>query len=189
MYIPTRFIKRSCFFVLWIGFGLAPGCAILEPRPVIQKDMDEIKPRDIIQREKEVKSPGPPPFLEKVKPVTTGLEKQTKLYSLVFEKAPLSQVINAITHDTDLNTSVESAIDLARPVTVKLNNVTFKEALDMAVVKGADYAWKIEDDTLYIKRFEERIYHLDYLDLSGEMEIEVGGDMLATSVEDSGVAG
>jgi len=186
---PKRFIVRSCFLLLSLVIGLGHGCSIMAPRPVIQKDINEIDPGEIIQKEKTVSPPGPPPFSEKVKPVTTGLEKQTKLYSLVFEKAPLSQVINAITHDTDLNTSVESAIDLARPVTVKLNNVTFKEALDMAVVKGADYAWKIEDDTLYIKRFEERIYHLDYLDLSGEMEIEVGGDMLATSVEDAGVAG
>jgi type II secretory pathway component GspD/PulD (secretin) len=156
---------------------------------VIQKDLDEVQPRDIIEREKEVKSPGPPPFSEKLKPATTGLTEQTRLYSLVFKKAPLSQVINAITNDTDLNISVESEIDLERPVTVRLKNVTFKEALDMVVVKGADYAWEIEDDTLYIKRFEERIYHLDYLDMSGEVEIEVGGDMLATSVEDAGVAG
>jgi type II secretory pathway component GspD/PulD (secretin) len=182
-------IYRFPFLIIFILFGLAPGCSFIEPRPVIQKDIDEINPRAIIQREKEVKPPGPPPFSEKLNPATTGLAKQTKLYSLVFEKAPLSQVINAITNDTDLNLSVESAIDLARPVTVKLKNVTFKEALDMAVVKGADYAWKIEDDTLYIKRLEERIYHLDYLDMSGEIEIEVGGDMLATSVEDAGVAG
>jgi len=189
MYNPKRFIKRSCFLVVFVVFGLAPGCSFIEPRSVIQQDLDEIQPRDIIQKEKEVKPPGPPPFSEKLKPATTGLTEQTRLYSLVFKKAPLSQVIDAITSDTDLNISVESAIDLARPVTVKLKNVTFKEALDMAVVKGADYAWKIEDDTLYIKRFEERIYHLDYLDMSGEVEIEVGGDMLATSVEDAGVAG
>lgn len=186
---PKRFIIRSCFLLLPLVVGLGPGCSFMAPRPVIQKDIDEINATKIIQREKEVPPPGPPPFSEKVKPATMGLAKPTRLYSLVFEKAPLSQVINAITHDTDLNISVESAIDLTSPVTVNLKNVTFEEALDMAVVKGADYAWKIEDDTLCIKRFEEKIYHLDYLDLSGEMEIEVGGDMLATSVEEAGVAG
>ena len=101
MYNPKRFIKRSCFLVLFVVFGLALGCSFTEPRPVIQKDLDEINPRAIIQREKEAKPPGPPPFSEKLKPATTGLTEQTRLYSLVFEKAPLSQVINAITSDTD----------------------------------------------------------------------------------------
>jgi MSHA biogenesis protein MshL len=57
------------------------------------------------------------------------------------------------------------------------------------VVKGAGYAWRIERGTLEIRRFEERIYHLDYLDMTGETVIDVGGDMLASSVEESGVAG
>ena len=78
MYNLIRFmIYRFPFLTIFVLFGLASGCSFIEPRPVIQKDIDEIQPRDIIQREKEVKSPGPPPFSEKLKPVTKGLSKQT----------------------------------------------------------------------------------------------------------------
>jgi len=87
MYTPKRFIKRSCFLALFVAFGLVPGCSIIEPRPVIQKDLDEINPRAIIQREKEAKPPGPPPFSEKLKPGPTGLDKTDKVYSLVFKKS------------------------------------------------------------------------------------------------------
>lgn len=108
---------------------------------------------------------------------------------MVFEEASLSEVLRALTGDMGINLIVDSEIDLDRQVTLSLNNVILEEALDMAVKKGAGYTWKIEGDNLLIERFEERIYHLDYLDLSGETEIEVGGDMLASSVEEAGVSG
>ena len=184
---PTKY--RFFFLIIFILNILVPGCSIIEPRPVVQKGIDDIHPKAILEREKKVKPPGPPPFSEKLTPVAKGLVKEIKLYSLIFNNTPLAQIIKAITRDSELNLSVESQIDFAKPVTVHLKSATFEEALDMVVVKGAGYAWKIEEDTLYIKRFEERIYQLDYLDMSGETEIEIGGDMLATSVEDAGVAG
>ena len=61
--------------------------------------------------------------------------------------------------------------------------------MDMMVKNGAGYAWTVEDEMLFIKRFMERIYAFDYLDMPGETDIQVGGDMLASSVEDSGVSG
>ncbi|MBU4344121.1 MAG: hypothetical protein L6247_08990 [Desulfobacteraceae bacterium] len=160
-----------------------------EPRPVVTDSLDEVSPKEIIEKEKKIKPPGPPPFSEKFKPIAKDLTKDTRLYSLVFENAPLSEVLGVITSDSDLNFSVESAIDLSKPVTVHLKNVTFKEALDMVVLNGAGYAWKIEEGCLYVNRFEERIYHLDYLDMAGETDIQVGGDMLASGVEGSGVSG
>jgi len=184
-----RFIKYSSILLSIIFINFAIGCAFHEPRSVVSKEMDEMQPKSILQNEKHVSPPGPPPFSEKFKPVTKDLAKDTRLYSLVFENAPLSEVLGAITSDSDLNLSVESAIDLSRSVTVHLKNVTFKEALDMVVLKGAGYAWKIEDGCLHIKRFEEKIYHLDYLDMAGETDIHVGGDMLASGVEGAGVTG
>ncbi len=165
------------------------GCLFSRPRPVEQCKLEGIDPSAMIEAEKRRETPGPPPFSEKLEPMTEGVAEDTILYSFVFDNAPLGDVFNAITGDTDLNLSVASGIDLSRPVTVRLRNVTFKEALDMIVVKGAGYAWKIDDGCLHIKRFEERIYQLDYLNLKGETDVEVGGDMLASGVEESGVTG
>jgi len=176
-------------FISFLCFIFLSGCALPEPRPVTDKGMDAIHPDTIIQKEKILPPPGPPPFSEKLEPVTRGLMQETKLYTLIFNNAPFGEVVRAITKDTDLNLSIESDIDLSKPVTVQLKRVTFKEALDMVVVKGAGYVWKLAEGNLNIKRFEERIYHLDYLDLSGETNIEVGGDMLASGVAGAGVTG
>ncbi|MFC1826137.1 type II secretion system protein GspD [Thermodesulfobacteriota bacterium] len=181
--------KGSILFILIIFFILLVGCALPEPQPVKNKEMDGMDPGAILRKAKRISPPGPPPFSEKLAPVTKGLEQETKLFTLVFNNAPLGEVVRAITQDTDLNLSVESEVDLSRPVTVQLKKVTFKEALDMVVVKGAGYVWKIQDGNLNIKRFEERIYQLDSLDLSAETEIAVGGDMLASGVAGSGVTG
>jgi MSHA biogenesis protein MshL len=156
---------------------------------VTEKDLDAVHPKKILQKEKRVKPLEPPLFAEKMDPAANGLLEDTKLYSLVFENAPLGSVVSAITRDTDLNLSVDAGIDLTRPVTVNLKQVTFEEALDMIVVNGAGYAWEKEGGNLYIEKFEERIYQLDYLDVVGETKIDVGGDMLASSVEDAGVSG
>ena len=160
-----------------------------EPRPVPEATISSESPAAIIQREKTITPPGPPPFSEKLAPVATGLVEETKLYSMVFDNAPLGAVISAILLDTDLNLTVDSEIDFNKPINVKLNRVTLKEALDMVVVKGAGYVWKAEEGSISIKRFDERIYHLDYLDLAGETSIQVGGDMLTAGVSGAGVSG
>jgi len=153
------------------------------------EQLNEIHPQEILQSETAFKPPEPPPFSEKMEPVTKGLIEDTRLYSLILENAPLGEIINAIIADTDYNLSVESGIDLTRSVTVRMTNATLREALEMFIAKGSNYAWKIEDGFLYVQRFEEKIFNLDYLDISAETDIDIGGDMLASSVENAGVVG
>ncbi|MBT8372051.1 MAG: hypothetical protein KJO34_13880, partial [Deltaproteobacteria bacterium] len=181
-------IKLCAHFAFIIGF-LASGCTIHEPRPVQVEELKNIQPKQIIQKETFIKPPTPTPFAEKMEPITRGLTEKTRLYSLIFENAPLGEILNAVLADVDYNLSVESGIDLAKPVTVRMKNVTLREALDMVIVKGSDYAWKIEGGFVHVKRFEERVYHLDYLDMGAETDIDIGGDMLASSVDNAGVAG
>lgn len=188
-YLLENINKRWLINVALIIECLVSGCATYEPQPVILKELNEIQPRELLQKEMFIKPPGPPPFAEKMEPIAKDLVKETRLYSLLFENAPLGSILNAIVADTDYNLSIETGIDLAKPVTVRLKNATLREALDMVIVKGSGYAWDIEDGSLDVKRFEERIYNLDYLDMGGQTDIDIGGDMLSTSVEAAGVAG
>ena len=102
---------------------------------------------------------------------------------------PLSVALEAITTQTVMNLSVESDVDLKRAVTVHMKQATFGEAMDMVVKSGAGYGWTIENEVIHIKTVMERIYAFDYIDMPGEADIQVGGDMLASSVEDAGVSG
>ncbi len=168
------------------------GCAVRKPetpRSAQMEVLDQIKPHEMLEAAKQMDKPGPPPFSEQMAPLSKGIVAAPVLYSLVFDKAPLGDVIAAVTKDSDYNVSVEAEVDLTKPVTVSLKNVTLDEALDMIVVNGAGYAWSLENGTLYIKRFMERIYRLNFLDMVGETDIGVGGDMLGSGVDAAGVSG
>jgi MSHA type pilus biogenesis protein MshL len=172
---------------------LVSGCSISRPRPAsITEPAAMAEAKQLLEEQKEQKEgdrPGAPPLEEKLEPYAAGLEKETELFSLVFQGAALGDVLNALTKDSDYNLIVESGVDLSRQVTVNLKSVTFEEALDTVVTRSAGYAWTLKNHFLNIRRFEERIYHFDYLDIIGEASVEVGGDMLASSVETSGVSG
>lgn len=168
---------------------LTTGCAIQEPKPVTTPYLNDARPSAILDREKTTLPPGPPPFSETYVPVSRNLAKKPRLFSLAFDQVSLGIAVSAVVSESELNLAVDSDIDLSRLVTVRLKNVTMEEALDMIVEKGAGYAWKIQDGTLHVRRFEERIYQMDYLDIAGGTDIDVGGDMLASGVEGSGVKG
>lgn len=184
----TPFGFRLCCLLVLVSLGVA-ACAVPSPRPVQTAEVDRIQPKAALEQEKAVPPPGPPPFTEKLAPVVTGLEKIDRLFSLNFDNAQLGAVLQSLVGDTDISLSVESGVDLTRPVTVHSRNSTLAEALDLVVVKGAGYAWKSTGSQLEINRFEERLYVFDYLDLTGETSLDVGGDMLGSSIQDSGVAG
>ena len=183
--IEKLFYLTIAFIICILAFS----CTGPELKPVPLERLEEIHPQELLQRETSFKAPEPPPFSEKMEPVTKGLIEDTRLYSLIFENAPLGEIINAILTDTDYNLSVESGIDLTRPVTVRITNATLREAFEMVIAKGSDYAWKIENGFVYVQRFEEKIYNLDYLDMSADTDVDIGGDMLASSVENAGVVG
>ncbi|MBN2418969.1 MAG: hypothetical protein JXL81_06260 [Deltaproteobacteria bacterium] len=159
-----------------------------EPSPVFTQ-VDYQRPKEMLEQQKQRPEPGPPPFTEELEPVTKGLETEQRLYAMTFKGTPIGDVLNALMKDSDLNLAIENSVDLSTPVTINLKNVTFEEALDMAVVKGAGYSWIIKNNCLHIQKFQERIYHFDYLDIAGETDIEIGGDMLASGVEGAGVSG
>ena len=183
--IKTLFpIRNIIFFCL-----LTISCTVQDLQPVSQERLEDIRPQEILQMETSFIRPEPPSFSEKMEPVTKGLAEDPRLYSLIFENAPLGEIINAMLMDTDYNLSVESGIDLTKPVTVRITNATLREALEMVIAKGSDYAWRIDDGFVYVKRFEEKIYNLDYLDMSAETDVDIGGDMLSSSVKNAGVFG
>jgi MSHA type pilus biogenesis protein MshL len=183
---------QNVIFAILVMGTLTAGCAAHQPQSPGQKGYGQLAaepPHQILEQTKKAARPGPPPFVEHMAPLSKAVVQDDKLYSLAFENARLGEVITALTHDADFNLSIESEIDLATPVTVQLRDVTLEEALDMIVVNGAGYAWAFENGILQIKRFGHHIYHLDFLDLVGETSIDVGGDMLGSSVENAGVAG
>lgn len=174
----------SLLFLFFLG-----GCAAAPPKQATMETVDRNEITTALHEPKKLKPPGPPPFSQKILPATSELDLPETLYSMTLNNVPLSAAIQAIMQDSELNLSVDSGVDLSRRITVHLKRTTFAEAMDMVVRNGAGYAWTIENEMLLINTFMERIYAFDYLDMPSETDIEVGGDMLGSSVDESGVSG
>jgi len=182
--------SRTHRLLLLCGLALILGaCALASPRPVAQEDLKAQHPARDLEREKRLLAPKAPPVSEKTLPAAKPLEPTSRLYSITFQKASLSEALAALTRDSEYNLIIDADVDLTRSITVRLNKVMLSQALDMIVVNGAGYAWSANDGALHIRRFAEKIYHLDHLDLTGETNIEVGGDLLASGVNSTSVAG
>ncbi len=187
MIITLKHLKRIGSILLCLFF--MGGCAVTPPRQASMESVDRKAITTALQPSQKPMRPGLPPFSQKIAPATSALDLPDTLYTMTLNNVPLSAAIQAIMQSSELNLSVESDVDLSRMITVHLKRTTFAEALDMVVKNGAGYAWTIDSGVLFIKSFVERIYAFDYLDMPGETDIEVGGDMLGSSVEESGVSG
>jgi type II secretory pathway component GspD/PulD (secretin) len=190
MMLRRKHTKR--FVLIPMILALLAGCAAAPPRQPATEHLDRDAIKAALKGEVHPAppvSPGPPPFPQKILPRTVELDLPETLYSMTLNNVPLSAAIEAIMQDSQLNLSVESEVDLSRRVTVHLKQATFAEAMDMMVKNGAGYAWTVENEMLIINTFMERIYAFDYLDMPGKTDIQVGGDMLGSSVEESGVSG
>jgi len=109
---------------------------------------------------------------------------------MVFSQVPLINIVSALlSGDTHLSIAFEPETETNRLINVTLKDATLEEALNMVITGAGGYAWRVEGRNLIISRFETRIYHLDYLNLPSETKVEVGGDMLASSVDQAGVTG
>ncbi len=185
----ARFHRMSTWLAAGLlAFGLC-ACAAGQPRPVPTAEVQEIKPSRSLEAERRRLEARPSPVLPPMPAAPPPIDAHGSVYSLAFQNASLGEVLAALTKDSRYNLVVESEIDLARPVTVRLNRVSLTEALEMIVVNGAGYAYCVRDGALRIQRFAEKVYHLDHLDLLGETTIEVGGDLLASGANSTSVAG
>lgn len=180
--------RFNCFsalvlLALWGCAARAEKQEIRTPAP-----LDIPSPADMLAREVEQVGELSPPVVADIDERDPALNSG-RLYSMIYEQAALLRIVQALIGDTSLSLAIEPEIDINRMVTVTLRDVTLEGALDMVVCGAAGYAWRVDQGRLILSRFEERIYSIDHLNLPGETFIEVGGDMLASSVEEAGVAG
>ncbi len=146
-------------------------------------------PEQILESYKRIPKPGLPKLEEESTPAYLESPEAGKLFSLHFENAPLIDVLYAIVKNTGLNLSVEPGLNVDQPIYVQVDNVTLKEALDAVVIRGADYSYRLKGNFIEIKRYAERIYHLDYLSGTRTASTKVGGDILGGGQEEMGITG
>lgn len=156
------------------------GCATVTrpPEPTVQTTV--VSPGEIMKEIAKTQAPAELPPLATLKPKVAAVEEmpfESKLFSLSTRGAPLQDVLLGLAKEAGLNLVIEKGVEPMEPVSVEMNNLPLKKALD-TVLSAYEYFYDIDGNILRIKALETRFFHFDYLLLSNKPETDIGGDVL-----------
>jgi MSHA type pilus biogenesis protein MshL len=105
--------------------------------------------------------------------------------SLSVHQQPLHTVLNIIARNAGLNLIVNPDISIENNVTVSFESTPSSVVMEK-LMHAFDLAWKVEDNCLYVQRYEERTFELDFLNTSTQANISSGGDIFGSSKAEGG---
>lgn len=100
-----------------------------------------------------------------------------KRVSINVRNVPLRDILLVVCRDVGLNLMIDKDVDQNTPVTISLQNVTFRDALD-GIISATDYFYTIERNLLHIKAKGSKIFHLNITPVLRTFSMDVGGDIL-----------
>lgn len=105
--------------------------------------------------------------------------------SLSVSNIDYKHILTEILKDAGLNlvisTLVDEAIQDRGKITVIFTELSLKDVLD-TICKILDISWKIENNTVFIDLYEQKIFNLSFLTNLQTMQYNIGGDVLGGGV-------
>ncbi|WP_456324470.1 pilus (MSHA type) biogenesis protein MshL [Desulfonauticus submarinus] len=173
-----------------ILFACSPPKSKLDSREVYKKLYQKIKTEDAyikairkqeqeglekIQKKKSLK-------IEPVLPQFNPLE--TTLISISVRNKPLSDVLYVIARNAGLNLIIDPQINTDMLVTLSFENTSSAIVLEK-LLQAYDLAWEVKENVLFIKRYQTKMFKLDFLNLQTSVKISNGGDIFGAASNDS----
>ncbi len=128
---------------------------------------DEEKQLQKIHKKKEIEIT---PILPRFNPL------ENTYISLSVKDTPLSDILYVLAKNAGLNLIIEPGISPENRVTIEFENVPSNLVLDK-LLQAYDLTYELKDNILYIKKYEEKIFKLDFLNTITEVSIDNGGDI------------
>ncbi|AEH45736.1 type II and III secretion system protein [Thermodesulfatator indicus DSM 15286] len=116
------------------------------------------------------------PIFKKLSPI----EKEKISISVINED--FEKILALIARTADLNLIIDNDIKKELPeeqkfITINLNNVTLKNALDV-ITRLTGTTYKIKDGIIYVKLYDEKLFDLNFLTTVRKVNYNIGGDVL-----------
>ncbi|RME67178.1 MAG: hypothetical protein D6778_03625, partial [Nitrospirae bacterium] len=128
--------------------------------------------------------PAPPvqpePFVEE--PEIPPLKGQV---TISVTNAPLSVVLKGIAESAGLNLVLERGVNPQSPVTVNLEKVSTKDAIE-TIISATDYFYEIKNNILYIKALKTEVFEFGHINVVNSYSVNIGGDILGGTSQVSG---
>lgn len=186
-----RYIVHLGLFVLALGLA---GCQ--NPGKMLESDLNydtlykQLRKEDeqfvkIRSMEQQVESSPKTAedLIEPVLPVYNPLEDTT--VSISVQEETLHNVLYIVARNAGLNLVIEPGISLDNRVTISFEDASSALVVEK-LLQAYDLAWEVEDNILYVQRFAEETFHLDFVNTNTEVSNNGGGDIFGSALSGSG---
>ena len=164
----------------------------INPDPPPRPDMTSLPPVSPPRPTKALEAPAVAlPPLAQLKPQVAEEEAMpfdSKVFSLSARSAPLQDVVMGLAKEAELNLVLEKGVDPITPVSIEINNLDLRTALDL-LFSAYDYFYEISGNVLRVKALETRFFKFEYPLFYNTGESSVGGDVLGGGGGNSGLSG
>ncbi len=109
----------------------------------------------------------------------------TLTISLHMRAVPLRDILFVIARDAGLNLVIENGVDPEAPVTLVLERVKLKEALE-ALFSTVPYFYEIKGNLLIVKALDTKAFRVKAIPVSQTYSVDVGGDILGSVMPQTG---
>jgi MSHA type pilus biogenesis protein MshL len=150
-----------------------------------KEEQDFVKARareDQMQRRQEQLEAAIQPVLPEFNP----LDETT--ISISVQEETLHNVLYIIARNAGLNLIIEPGISLDNRVTISFEDAQSSLVVDK-LLQAYDLAWEVKENVLYVNRFVEKVFDLDFVNTKTEVTTKAGGDIFGGALAAAGGGG
>jgi len=150
-----------------------------------KEEQDFVKARareDQMQRRQEEIEAAIQPMLPEFNP----LDENT--VSISVQNETIHNVLYIVARNAGLNLIIEPGIGLDNRVTISFENAQSSLVVDK-LLQAYDLAWEVKENVLYVKRFVEQVFDLDFVNTKTEVTTKAGGDIFGGALSSAAGGG
>ena len=186
-----RYIAHLGIFMLAMGLAACqnPG-KMLESdlqydtlyKQLRKEDEQFVKIRSM-EEQMEKKAESVEDLIDPVLPAYNPLEDTT--VSINVQEETIHNILYIVARNAGLNLVIEPGISLDNRVTISFEDASSALVVEK-LLKAYDLAWEVEDNILYVQRFAEQTFNLDFVNTNTEVANNGGGDIFGSALSGSG---
>lgn len=134
----------------------------------------------------ERKAERPPLPMEPFTPVFNPLDEV--LVSIAVQNETLHNILYVVARNAGLNLIIDPDISLDKRISVSFEHTPSSVVINR-LLAAYDLCWDVEDNVLSVRRFQEKVFNLGFLDTKSEYVLDAGGDIFGSGEAVSSMRG
>lgn len=122
-------------------------------------------------------------LIQPVLPAYNPLEDTT--ISISVQQETIHNILYIVARNAGLNLVIEPTIELDKRVTISFEDASSALVVEK-LLQAYDLAWEVADNILYIQRFAEQTFKLDFVNSATEVSSSSGGDIFGSALSGTG---